>query len=228
MTLTATQPKKIYIRVDEWWQPWANTVAYYKLETDGNDYSWNWNNWQSWNVTYGTWSGKQCAHFNGNWNCGISLPALWSFSNLTMSVWVKTSRSQASTATVAILAPTSDNKNIGIQMNSGTITLSRWDGSNAYDTTDWSWTNNVRHNIIATYNSSWAKLYVDWVYIWQNTASTSVVSEAYTSRIGSNDNQQDSFAYYGYASELIIENVVWSATDVANYYNDNKANYWIS
>lgn len=38
MTLVQTEPKKIYIRVDEqWWQPWVNTLLYLPLQNDAID-----------------------------------------------------------------------------------------------------------------------------------------------------------------------------------------------
>lgn len=84
MTLVQTEPKKIYIRVDEqWWQPWANTLCYYNInDNDTNttiyDLSWNWKNltWSSspsyvTDTTYG-----RCAYFNGS-----NYASLWWYLN---------------------------------------------------------------------------------------------------------------------------------------------------
>lgn len=48
-----------------WRQPGANTVAYYKLEDNANDYSWNWNNasWV-WTASYTTVWWEASASFN--------------------------------------------------------------------------------------------------------------------------------------------------------------------
>lgn len=63
MTLVQTEPKKIYIRVD--YQPWANCVAWYKLENDAKDYSWNNNDatW-TWTANYTTVWGEVSANFD--------------------------------------------------------------------------------------------------------------------------------------------------------------------
>lgn len=59
MTLIQQAPKKIYIRVDQqWWQPWANTLVYYNINDNDTattvyDLSWN-NNDVSWSMTYWT------------------------------------------------------------------------------------------------------------------------------------------------------------------------------
>lgn len=50
--------KNMYIG-EYWWHPWANTIAYYPLTSDINDYSWN-----NRNLTQGTWT----VTYNSNTN----------------------------------------------------------------------------------------------------------------------------------------------------------------
>ena len=53
--LTDNKHYFIYSTSGRWgWQPWVNTVAYYPLESDANDYSWNGYNWVAVDVTYTT------------------------------------------------------------------------------------------------------------------------------------------------------------------------------
>lgn len=68
MTLAQTEPKKIYIRVDEWWQPWTNTIAYYPLDWDVNDHSWNNRNMTvaTGSMSYGNLTDGQYWIFNGS------------------------------------------------------------------------------------------------------------------------------------------------------------------
>ena len=78
MTLVQTEPKKIYIRVDEqWWQPWANTLCYYTFDNTLADASWNHanaSNVSSCTFTGAyTWSTKKVLN-KPNWSY-ISLPA---------------------------------------------------------------------------------------------------------------------------------------------------------
>ena len=74
-------PKHIYIRVDEqWWQPWANTIAYYPLETDYNDHSWNHRDpiqiWSSVSLTTSS-DGYKCANFIKDANSYINYGNQW-------------------------------------------------------------------------------------------------------------------------------------------------------
>ena len=69
------------------WQPWANTLAWYPLETDTKDYSWNNRDWTNSNVTF---SGG-IATFNGN-NAVVTVPdASWQrpTANFTISAWAR-------------------------------------------------------------------------------------------------------------------------------------------
>ena len=46
--------------------PWANTVGYYPLNTDFDDYSWNSRNLTNTNATITTLGGVSCAYYWGN------------------------------------------------------------------------------------------------------------------------------------------------------------------
>ena len=49
-----------------WWKPWANTVAYYPLKEDANDYSGNNRNGTASNVNFTTLNWIECAYFNNS------------------------------------------------------------------------------------------------------------------------------------------------------------------
>lgn len=101
MTLVQTEPKKIYIRVDEqWWQPWANTLCYYTFDNTLADESWNHadaSNMSSCTFTSAyTWSSKRVLN-KPNWSY-ISLPSTFlqtAVSTYTMLFWFKSSQSSA-------------------------------------------------------------------------------------------------------------------------------------
>ena len=76
------------------------------------------------------------------------------------------------------------------------------------------------HNIIVTVeNSSNLKVYIDWVekitgsVSWYNPYSINYAIWANSKSI--------------YASEVILENKVRTATEITNYYNLTKSNYWL-
>lgn len=78
-----------------WWKPNANTIAYYPLEINTNDYSWNSRNatqvWSSITFTTST-DGYKCANFTWDSNSYIKYGTQWSSLNLgttdvTVSFW---------------------------------------------------------------------------------------------------------------------------------------------
>jgi len=88
----------VYIYTEEQeWQPGENTVAYYPLETDANDYSWNNRNPTNIGsaITFGTDSdGNKCANFTTNSNSYIQYWSQWSNINFwttetTIAFWLE-------------------------------------------------------------------------------------------------------------------------------------------
>lgn len=209
-----------------WWQPWANTVAYYPLESDVNDYSWNNYNWTNNGVTFSNVWGVDCAVFT-NASTKIWLPWFWNFTNLTVSAWIKTTANIQISSVVGI-APTSDNKNFSLSIYNWTATLSRytWISYNITDgvVNDWIW-----HHIVGTYTSTWwTKLYVDWVYIDADATTTSVSSSSGYTFIWWHQSWQSMFAYVWNISNVILETAERTAQEVADYYDLTKWDYWIS
>lgn len=219
-----TDISKMYVWVDvSWWQPWANTLAYYPLESDANDYSWNNNNWTNYGVTFSNVWGVDCAVFTSS-STKILLPWLWSFTNLTMSAWFKTTASYSG-STILMLAPSSDDKNIDLSINNWTARLSRYTWY-SYNITDGTVNNWVWHNMIGTYTSTWwTKLYVDWVYIGSDSTNTQVKSDNWYSAIWWHPWGYSWATFDWNISNVIIETVEWTAQEVSDYFDLTKGDY---
>ncbi len=209
-----------------WWHPWANTIAYYPLETDADDQSWNWNDaTNSW-ATFTTVDWVDCASFTSA-STKIYLPTLWTLATLTVSVWFKTININPSSIILQI-APSTDNKDFVLGCSNWTWILSRYTWV-AYNITDWAVNDWTWHNMVGTYTSSWwAKLYVDWVYIWNDSTVTTVSWDSGYSFIWWHQSGGSWFTYIGYISNVILEDKEWTSTEVSDYYNETKWDYWIS
>ena len=194
---------------------------------NANDSSGNNRNWTANWVSFGTYDWIDCAYFSWSWSVKIKLPWLWTFSELTMVIWAKTTYSLPAVSVLFMLAPSTDNKNIAIQWNNSKFILSRWNWSSAYDINDWTANDWNWHCIIATYDSSWSDLYVDWVHIWHDSRSTQVKSDTnYTSIWWHANSTNSQFIYKWYLSTAIIENKKRSEAEWISYYNKVKKQFW--
>lgn len=248
MTLVQTEPKSIKIwstavkRVTMWpngtekqirpgwWQPWANTVAYYPLDTNFNDFSWNWYNLSkgSWTfITTLSWVG--CASFNGEQNqayaANSSVPA-WNTNSAL--AWVYCTRGNYTQQWVLCSGSNSDTWEIrwmGVVQNKAYVT--------DWKTFDAPWTSDIYngwHLICFTRTSGqWIKLYVDgslettstvlgnrsatWLTIWAKSVWWPYL------------NHTEPFKWY--ISNVIFENKIRTATEILDYYNNTKSNYWL-
>ena len=217
----------VYIYKDWEWEPWSNTIAYYPLESNGNDFSWNSRNGTEYNMTYTTKDWILCAYFNwSDWYIG--LPWFWTLSSLTVSLWTNSSYSWSASNTPFSTWPTTDNANFQIYNNADEVAASRWNWSNSdYQSTHTDWTDWIWHNIIVTNWNSWFKIYIDSVL----KANSNVV------RTVKSDNGHCFIWYWTswwwiyylwYISNVIVEDKVWEAQEVQDYYDSIKSLYWIS
>jgi hypothetical protein len=89
MVLVQKEMQNAYIGEYWWYEPNANTLAFYPLtpSTTVNDQSWNSKNMtESWTITYWTFAWKKCAYFN--WWYMILNEALVTWANpRTVSCW---------------------------------------------------------------------------------------------------------------------------------------------
>lgn len=252
MTLVQTEPKSIKIWTTEikrvtirpgwvekqirpaWWQPWANTIAYYPLNntTTVNDLSGNnrnlTNNW----VVFWTYNGVNCAYFN--WS-GANLRAnnVMSITTniITLSMWVNKDRNSNNEIFQEIM----DNGINDIQIPSlngwtWAVGFSAYFGSTSNQTAGYSvtWVNNgIWRHIVFVWDGSSLKLYQNCqelpiTYVRQNIAG--LLSATYTTLILW---WRDGVFAKWYISEAIFENKARTEQERLDYYNQTKWNYWL-
>lgn len=209
----------------EWkWKPWSNTIAYYKLETDTKDYSWNnrdlTNSWVTfvssiWWATIPVWYFNWSSRAYINWATQLNT---W----YTISLWQKWN-------TGAFIFDLRNNNEywqwVMMIHESWYFKLRQQKASNAeeeYSRTD---DNNRNHWVLTWTGSVWT-IYFNWTQVKQatinNSINTSNSNLSLWSRYSGNTNN-----WTWYISNFIVESSVWSAQEVLNYYNKSKSKYWI-
>ena len=192
--------KQVRPTTSPWWQPWANTIAYWELNWNGedtkNDYwvtTYTTTDYDSvgyywaWLPTYTIWrKWKQCASFD--WTRTLKLPTLPIPSNtITISARVNYSAASTSANWPSIFQLKQDLAWwTSIERNSWSVYfgIKNWntlDPFFVYGTwTNGTWAYNFTwtvlstgewHNVIFTFNAWTAKYYVDWVLKDSHTVS---------------------------------------------------------
>ena len=218
----------------EWWQPWANTIAYYPLTsvTTTSDMKGSWTAYDltNYNVSFTTYQWVDCWVFYGNtnyesWLYNQTAPARTSW-NYTFLCWfyVGTDTMTYNTRVQWFYGYPCSVYNLGgyYWINNADAWSPRAQITN---TSQWNlWT--------ITWEWSAVKVYLNWSleYTWTDSE--------YSNRfwgthpwivIWWSDNpwsSADKFSWW--ISEVIYENKVRTAQEIADYYNQTKANYWIS
>lgn len=216
----------VYIWTDEW-MPWANTVAYLKLEQNTNDSSWKWNNGTGTNITYATLSTwKKVASFNGSsskidfsstllnngatsWT--ISIWVYWTFSTWTngLRMIICPAQSDSSWTWLDVYANNTYWNPYRLYINNNTLIESP-----QYQMNIWK---------LLTITFGWGNFnfYTNWVLYWTKSGTYNSNSNfAIWYRKYSNDRY-----WAWYMSDFIVENKTRTAQEVADYYNSTKANY---
>ena len=209
------------------WKPWSNTVAYYPLTSDVKDYSWNWKNWTlNWSGSSYTWLWIKLTT-----SSYITLPTMGSLTTPTFSIWVNvTSASQFKNGEYYYNSAWKTWIWIWFWTVSGSTNARPhwfiWNGSgekNVYTAADKApWT---RNHYLITYNGSTAYFYINWVLNKSETYGLSSSNlNTYNWYINGNNgslNQHGSWVF----SDCIVESAYWTATEVADYFNQTKATY---
>lgn len=212
-----------------WWQPWANTLWYRPLTsvTTSTDQSWNNKNLTTYTGTVSYWTYKwvDCWYFSGAWINNSSL-SLWN--TITLNFWVYIENTTYSNQIVSVLWPSTWDS------SHGTNVLSFW-----YNTNDWKYSlssfdgsaevfiyENItgkRVNVCYMYDNWTCTIYVDWTY--KNSYSHNIIWSTHLSLGYWNSGDK----MYGWGiSNVILEDKVWTATEITDYYNQTKWDYWIS
>ena len=203
-------------------QPWADTLAYYEFNNNLGNSAWSWHDLYTLagTVTYWTdsWWAKYAYFDTNTWsNHYTGFPSI-DVSTLTVSYWWKPKQifSWWNPITLSILDSNSDI--ILAPVRSVDFRWISW-----FTATADTW-----YHIVMVIWWWVQKVYVNWQYLTEWTQSyTWTLSTTFTIN-NAGDTNSSSFANDNYLSELIIETKSWTAQEVADYYDQTKANYWIS
>ena len=220
----------------KWWKPWENTIAYYPLNWDANDYSGNNRNLTANNITYqDITSGEKSAYFNGSSSyCEIASQSIW-LQNFTMNLWVRKSRNTAQERFMSLYNPSPD-----YELWTYTSTANIWNvGSTSYiwrwNSSSWQWgvdtwtANWTWMNIVLVWDSTWNKIYKDGVlqtlsYSRGNSSSHLTSSYSFTKIFLWRHNSWGNYFQWN-LSNCILENKARTADEILAYYNQTKWNY---
>lgn len=222
------------------WQPWADTYAYYKLETDLNDYSWNSRNLTATaSVSYITspkaitLDANKYLYANNFWftfttdrtfNVRIKITSFaWTWWNAThiLSEWT------ASTRRCIFLWIYNWRWSWQPQ---GALQYARYAEDKVWNS--WDVPLNQRCNIIYTYKASTRQYWwfvnwiqkMSWTFAWTLSVwNTNLV-------IGANaaNTSDTSSRIVWNMARYIVESKTYSLSDAQAYYNKTKKKFWIS
>lgn len=221
------------------WTPWANTLCYYPLNWNLNDYSGNNRNltW-SW-VTYTSWWPWQVGVFE-NWGYAyytnqslfnISYPFTYSFYVQADSIptgyysWGYANNTRALTV-CSINNIASYDKSAGFALGScmwynyyNVLYYVRW----------WTPIANTWYYMVYTFDGSKQRLYLNGTLVWENNCWWSFTGFSNASiMLAHQRNSNGDLPFNGKLSNVIVENKVRTDQEIADYFNATKSNYWIS
>lgn len=229
MTLVQKEVKRITIRpngtekqirpVVPWWQPWPNTLAYYKLEEDLNDYSWNNRNLSMWGWSYSystLTSGKKYCVTNVNaYTSPLSMP--FDKNAYTMSGWFYITTKSSNGAIYIEVVVWSQGRPRFFITWSGDISWICWIDNTWVSRVSWQW-----YYVVATHENWTAKCYVNGNLVWTRSFTWSWTSWNFYIN-PSNANYRAGW----WVSEIIIENKTRTQQEISDYYDQTKWNYWL-
>lgn len=205
------------------WQPWPNTVAYFPLTstTTYYDQTENENNLDGGSATYWVYQGIDCAYFNRS-------DAI--YGTVAWNIFSTDPRTFSCRCYLTSISGEWDIFGIGRNgtHNAFQLYYSDWNiwVRTYYDDATVSWVSpylNRWINMVGTYDGNGHVIaYVNWTQL----ASSNITIDTYSS-----DTYIGRFLtnwIIGWVSNAIIEDVAWSASDVANYFNATKWDYGVS
>lgn len=231
-TITATTVNGLTAScsVEQWWQPWANTLFYYEFEQNLNDSSWNWNN------ATGSWLGYELLNWeyvvkNTNNYANLNCPNVWTLGtgDFTFSV-------RMYPPNVSSLSSSNYYTIFGYTNNTTPITwpniwywgaeqkiafrIIEWD---VYFWPTWSSLDGRWNHIVFTRKDGVCYGYVNNTLVAQWTAWTNLPQTA-TRNVWYRWDYSPRPQTTKY-DKAIFENVWWTAQEISNYYNSTKTNY---
>lgn len=207
----------------EWRAPWANTIAYYPLTQDANDYSWNNNNIvTSWASSY---SANGALLPNSN-HAGLLVPFnIVTSNNYTFSFWCNPLHYQSISDMRWIdMAENTTNRLISVWWTDATIFHWRWSTVSSVFWTSISYSINTRCYCTYTINNGTVNTYINWVNLWTKTW---ISGHTCALRFWQEWNMWADRHRYWYMKDIIIEDKARTAQEISDYYNITKWNYWL-
>ncbi len=206
--------------------PWANTIAYYPLTsiTTTSDESGNWHTLSNNSVQFWTYNWVDCA--NCNWSAYLyRSESLFTWNqDFTVNFWFCRTGAYDSGHWNIMAVGTRNNPNCWISwIKPETWMLYNGWWSNDRDT----WylvPQDARLNIVYSHSNNNMSIYVNWVSYYNGWVSYGIRT-GYTA-IWCWVNYENPVIWN--FSNVIFENVWWTAQEVADYYNQTKALYGIS
>ena len=231
-----------------WWQPNpSRTIFYYDFENSSNrleDTSWNGNNaLYASDILYPTVWGQSVAETDSyswyiqiDWTIGWSIGSgdfavsFWLYpvdpdSNCPMIFWLYYNDSPYTWPIIFY-----DPKGLNRQWDVILFRMSWGSASNQHpSTTTASSLYNSWHHIVMTRNSWTVSCYIDWALETSWSGDTEAFPTAYADGYVLSRSVWSSQTFTPWAKwdKFILENVWWSASDVADYYNQTKWIYWL-
>lgn len=209
-----------------WRQPWVNTIAYYPLDSTNtvNDLSGNNYTLTNSNVTFWTNAWVDCASFSSastrlEW--AITTIPTWA-SARTFSWWFYLNWYSNSWGNIFMKYGTDNTRQNWYPYIANSS--NHYFGLGMYDDIEsttpcstWTW-----YNFVCVYDWTDCILYVNGQQIDSGAKVLNTQLSNLTIWWAGSD------YINGYMSQLIIEDVAWTGTEVSDYYDQTKWNYWIS
>lgn len=202
--------------------PWANTVAYYPFESNINDASWNNRNLSMYtgSFSYQTLSSwKKICRFNTSALAKIgSIP--FNRTAYTVSAWCSWDTISSSYQKIIL--------DLVEWSNYRPRYFAYWSEVTWLVSSEWSWVSYVQnqwYHILVTYTNWVARMYINNTLKATYTLSTSGTAWKMLINGTDSNNYNVNYRTAGTISELILENKVWTDTEISNYYNNTKSNY---
>lgn len=229
-----------------WWQPWANTIAYYKLDWDGDDYSGNSYDMTTWATSYETLSSWiKVGRFDSSaaagvpWNVHYNywLDIMWDNTNpFTYSFFTRVQTFWDAQTYIMYSEWQGSYRTTWINLYSNKAEIGLWYGAwSNYAFKDFSTTvsTDTWYHFVFTYNyNSWSpyvKCYQNWILLdtistnaWTNWNTAVSKSWIWYPNDGMNNNQVIDL------SEFIIEDKERTSQEISDYFDQTKSLYWIS
>lgn len=225
------------VPAEQWWHPWADTLIYLPLNSTNllSDLSGKGNNFtNAWDVTFTTVSWVDSWHFpqTNTWYAYVNNLTLGE--NRTMCFWrywTSFGKRNIISSDVSHYWKIGNENATDLNCDWGVISWQTYIKSDTPPSMSWAW-----HYITYTFEVESASLirykaYMDWVLYKEITWTSrqSMASIAWKFYLGWDCYNSSTDRFFNWnLSNFIIENKVWTAQEIADYYDLTKWDYWIS